>query len=226
MTLPPLPDRSCVRVALGYEHDTSLKAGSRFYIAYAGSAPTGANCVALATAISGFWTSELAGTMNTDWALQEVDVLDITTTSGLSGVWTGEEAGSATGTAMPAQTAFNCEYGIARRYRGGKPRMYLPPAVTAQTESDVQWTAGWVTTVQTAIEAFFTAIAGESVGAMGALSHINLSYYESFTNVTNTSGRTRAAPKYRTTALSDAVTSYIGKQEISSQRRRRISTTY
>jgi len=71
-----------------------------------------------------------------------------------------------------------------------------------------------------------TAVTGLSVGAVGALAHVNVSYYQSFKNVTNSSGRTRAAPTYRTIALLDPITGYVVKAVVGSQRRRRTAKTY
>jgi hypothetical protein len=61
---------------------------------------------------------------------------------------------------------------------------------------------------------------------MGVLAHVNLSYYKGFVNVENSSGRERAAPTYRDSALLDPVTGYVVKQVVGSQRRRRTATTY
>lgn len=226
MTAVPLPDTPCVRVRLDYQNSGSLRAGSRFYLAYSGSAPTGANCTTLAGDIATIWGSDLAGMVNTNFALVEVDVLDIATDSGLSGQWSGSIAGSRTGNQEGAQVATNVEFGIARRYRGGKPRMFLPPPVSEDRLNDATWSSSFVTAVNTNVAEFFTAVEALSVGAMGTLRHVNLSYYQGFHNITNSSGRERAVPTYRDTAKSDTVTGYFTKAEMGSQRRRRTATSY
>lgn len=104
--------------------------------------------------------------------------------------------------------------------------MFLPPPSNSLMLDNAHWTDTFVTDVNTGIAAFFTAIAALSIGAVGALAHVNVSYYQGFTNVTNSSGRTRAAPKYRTAALVESVNGYATKQLIGSQRRRRAATTY
>jgi hypothetical protein len=225
MTAVPLPARPCVRARLIYTQSDGFEGGSRLYFAYTGSAPTGANCATLAADIASAWSSDIAGQVNTEWALTEVDVLDIATDSGLSGQWTGSYAGVASGTALPAQVAMNVEFGIARRYRGGKPRMYLPPGVTADLQTASAWTSAYVTATNTGVGNFFSAIAALSIGAMGTLSHVNLSYYQGFTNITNSSGRERAVPTYRDTALVDTVTGISAKTTLGSQKRRRLATT-
>jgi hypothetical protein len=119
----------------------------------------------------------------------------------------------------------NVEYGIARRYRGGKPRSYFPFGVAGDYATDATWSGSLVTAVNSGVTAFYAAIAALSIGAMGTLAHVNLSYYKGFTNVTNPSGRERAVPTYRSSALLDTVTGYSAKTVMGSQKRRRTSTT-
>jgi len=216
-----------VRCRLDYTQTDDYKGGSRFFLSYSGSAPTAGNCATLASDIATQWASDLAPLMGSDWVLTEVDVLDIATDSGSSGQWTGSESGSRSGMAFAAQVATNIEYDIARRYRGGKPRMFLPPGVADDAADLSHWSTDFISEVNSAIATFFTAINALDIGAMGTLQHVSLSYYESFTNVTNSSGRTRAAPKYRTpAALVDTVNGYATKGQFGSQKRRRAASSY
>lgn len=226
MTAPPLPESPCVRVRLDYTQGDSFLAGSRFYLSYAGAAPTGANCITLATDISEAWATFVAGDVDANFSLTEIDVLDIATDSGLSGQWTGDIPGTNSGTSLPAQCATNIEFGIARRYRGGKPRIFQPPGVAGNQLNAGEWDSAFVTAVNGHQVSFWAQIEALTVGAMGALRHVNLSYYKGFTNITNSSGRERAVPTYRATALLDPITGYSTKSVIGSQRRRRTATTY
>ena len=225
MTVVPLPASPCVRCRLIYETPSAGEAGSRFYLSYSGSAPSGANCTTLAGDIATAWGTHLAPLTPALWTLTEVDVLDIATDTGLSGQSTPGTDGGRTGPGTPQQVATNVEFGIARRYRGGKPRMVLPPGVAADQSNENEWDSTFISAVNTGVDAFFAEINGLSVGSMGTLQHVNLSYYKGFTNHTNTSGRERAVPTYRDTALVDTVTGYATKAVMGSQRRRRISTT-
>jgi len=227
MTVPPLPDVPCVRVNLGYQDALGNEAGVRFFLSYSGSAPTGGDCTTLASDVSSTWNADLKGLHNTAVTLKEVDVLDIASYAGASGQWTGAIVGTLAGTAQPIQCAYNVEYGIARRYRGGKPRGYWPLGDDSTIQDQSHWTNAFNTSVQNDVGAFFADLAALSVGSMGTLAHVNLSYYHGFHNVTNTSGRTRAAPLYRSpNAIHDNVLSYIARTLISSQRRRRKATTF
>jgi hypothetical protein len=227
MTTPPLPETACVRVRLGYTTTSGTEMGSRFYLSYSGSAPTSANCDTLGTDIGTAWASNISPVVYVNIGLAEVDVLDIASNSGNFGTVAVSHAGSMTGGTLTSNAATNVEFDIARRYRGGKPRMFLPPPDDTSLTSQDKFTAGFIAAVNTAVEGFFSDIEALTVGSMGTLAHVNVSYYSGFTNVTNSSGRTRAAPKYRTpTAKVDTITGYACKAVVGSQRRRRTATTY
>jgi hypothetical protein len=221
----PLPDVPCVRVRLIGEDPNANDWGVRFYLSYSGSAPSGANCTTLAGDIATAWGAHLNSLLSANALFNEVDVLDIATDSGFSGQAAPATAGGRSGTSLPAQVAANIEYGIARRYRGGKPRSYFPFGVDADMANVAQWTTDFVDEETTDIEAFFTAVEALSVGSMGTLKHVNLSYYKGYTNVEIPGQRARAIPTYRATALHDDITGYFPKRELSSQRRRRTATT-
>lgn len=225
MTTPPLPASPCVRVALDYTEADGASAGSRFYLSYSGSAPTAANCITLATDIGSAWATNLSPQVQSEYSLTEVDVLDIATLTGHSGVVGMSHAGGDGSPSTPQQVAVNVEFVIGRRYRGGKPRMYLPPPGRDAYAGENKWSTAYTGATNTAMGAFFAAIEALSIGAIGTLQHVNLSYYSGFTNITNSSGRTHAAPKYRAAALVDQVTGYKTNVVMSSQRRRRQATT-
>jgi hypothetical protein len=200
--------------------------GTRFYLSYSGSAPSGANCVTLAGDIEAQWAAHLAAETSVNYSLKEVDVLDIATDSGLSGQWTGTSAGSISDFPVAYQVAFNVEYNVAIRYRGGKPRGYWPFGTVSDLATYATWDSARISSVNTAIAAFFTAIEALSIGSMGTLAHVMLSYYDGYTTRTTGGGQTTFKPKYRTDfAYHYAVTGYSAKAELSSQKRRRTSTT-
>jgi len=226
VTRPPLPEQPCLRVRLDYTQTDGYDAGSRFFLSYSGAAPTAGNCATLAGEIAAAWNTYLAEVVNDTFALTEVDVLDIGTYDGASGQWTGSHAGTAGGTPLPAQAAMNVEFEISRRYRGGKPRMFLPPSNTGFQLDAGHWDSSIITSVNTQIAAFMADVESFDVGSVGTLAHVNVSYYEGFTNITNSSGRERAVPTYRDTAKIDPVNGYAAKGLIGSQRRRRNASTY
>jgi hypothetical protein len=225
MTVVPLPDVPCVRVRPFGNVGSGFEWGNRFYISYSGSAPTAANLNTMATDVKDAWVTNFSPLQFVGYSLDEVDILDIATDAGASGNWVGTAGGSRSGDALPIQVAANVEYDIARRYRGGKPRAYFNFGIVGDDSAVNAWGSTFVGDVNTAVAAFFAAIEALDIGAMGSLQHVNLSYYKGFTNITNSSGRERAVPKYRDTALHDNVTGYATKAKLGSQRRRRSSTS-
>jgi hypothetical protein len=175
--------------------------------------------------VAAAWETYLAAVTPGFFALLEVDVLDIATDSGLSGHWTGSNGGARSGTTIPDNVAVNVEFDIARRYRGGKPRMFLPPGVAGDLNDMAQWGTSFVSDVQSGVDSFFNAVTGLTVGGTVIGNHVNLSYYKGFTNITNSSGRERAVPTYRATAIHDNVEGYAVKAVVGSQRRRRTSSS-
>lgn len=225
MTVPPLPDVPCVRIHCQWSEGGALQAGSRFYLSYSGSAPSGANCATLAADVGTAWSAHLAAIISNNWTLDEVDVIDIASHSGASGQATPSVVGTRSGTGLPNQVANNVEFDISRRYRGGKPRIFLPGACEADLATQATWSSAFIGDSNAACVAFFAALEALSIGSMGTLAHVNLSYYLGFHNVTNTSGRVRSAPLYRATAIHDTVVGYATKATLGSQRRRRTSVS-
>lgn len=225
MTAPPLPPSPVVRVHLDYTQADNLLGGSRFYLGFTGTAPTPGNCQALASAAASSWSTHLAPLIAVTWNLTSVDVIDITTETGASGQWEGNDPGTRGGGTLTSNAATNVEFGIARRYRGGKPRMFLPPGTPTDLQDAGHWNSTFIGAVNAGMQAFFAQLAGTSIGAMGVLSHVNISFYQGFKNLTNSSGREQAHPTYRTTPLIDPVASYIAKAVVGSQRRRRTATS-
>jgi hypothetical protein len=226
MSQPPLPEVPCVRINIDYVDTDGYLAGSRFFMSYTGTSPSPGDCQSLAANVATAWGDHLAPGISSSWSIAEVDVLDIASYSGSSGQSTQTETGQISGTPIPAQSCVNIEFGIARRYRGGKPRMFMPGPTDAYLANSSTFTTAYIDSINTGMSDFMSLIASVPVGNMGSLQHVNISFYQGFKNVTNTSGRTRAAPTYRTVALVDPVESYITKQVLGSQRRRRTSTTY
>lgn len=225
--MPTPPVVQAVRVHLNYKETDGALSGNRFHIAYSGSAPTPGNCATLAGDISSAWNSNLASLVNVDWSLYEVDVLDLASETGASGQDDTIHAGTSSGTVLPANSATNVEFDIARRYRGGKPRIYLPPTVAGNMLDPGHWQPSFISGVNTQVAAFFAAIAALSIGSMGTLNHVNISFYNGvYTTTPPWRGPGyKYPPKYRTTPLVDNISGYSCKAVIGSQRRRRTASS-
>ena len=194
---------------------------TRFYISYTGSVPTAAELVTFAGLLVtgyGFWMLPYTDESTT---LTGATCIDLSSDTGAEGSATADDAGSLAGTVLPADACCVIGYEIARRYRGGHPRGYLRLGVGASMENAQTWSSAFLADVLTAIDGLFSAIAGDGWSGAGTVAHVNVSFYEGFTVVTNpTTHRARNVPTVRGTPLVNTVTSYAPRVDIGSQRRR------
>jgi hypothetical protein len=225
---PPLPDNPTIRVRTIFSSGGSGELGSRFYLNYTGGPASGADLTTLAGDIETAYATHLVGLWAVNFTLTEIDCLDITTEMGNSGTWTGTEAGSRTGSTLPDQCCTNVEFDVAERYRGGKPRIYLPPGVSGDLATVSTYSSDFVDLVNTDMALAFAEITGLSVGSLGTLTHVLLSYYKGY-NTSTPPWRGpgfKYPPKYRSpNAISMDIKGYACKRIIGSQRRRRTAVT-
>lgn len=202
-----------------YGNDTNVI--SRFFLRYGGSAPTSAQLATFASTLNTAWSTNLKPLCQAQAALRRHDIEDLSSSTAAIGSAASLQGGTRTGTQLPGSTALVAAYQIARRYRGGHPRGYWPFGAEADLNSPQDWTAAFLTACTTGLNAYFAAaIAGGWTGA-GTIDHVNVSYYNGFTVVTNPiTGRARNVPKLRTTPVVDTVTNVVARNILGTQRRR------
>jgi hypothetical protein len=193
---------------------------THLFLKYTGGPPSGANCASMATSFVAEGESALAGLISNYVGMSGCEVTDLT--SATSGQGSGGTAWVGTrGTALlsPA-TAALVNFTISRRYRGGKPRVYLPAGISTDVATSGFWTAGFVSALDTAWWTFLTDVLGSGVGCTIA-NQVNVGYYHGFTVVTNPiTGRSRNVPTPLGTPHIDNVTGFSVNRIIGSQRRR------
>lgn len=220
--MPPLPDvPSTLRVAISGSDAGNVDVATRFYIFYSGTAPTVTQLDAFCTSVASTWNTNLAGQSPTTFTLTGVEAIDLTSPTAAVGSAAVSHAGTRTGTALPLQDAAVISYTIARRYRGGHPRGYWRFGITTDLANSRTFNAANALSFQTNTAAFFAGVLADGWTGAGTLGQVNVSYYEGFHLVTPPSGRTRAVPTLRVGGpISDAVTGYVGRTSIGTQRRR------
>lgn len=230
MPPPVVPFAKAVRCHLTWQDSDGLLAGSRFYLAYAGSAPLPADCTTIATGIGTAWGAHGSPVQTNEWTLIEVDVLDIASDIGSSSETTVSHVGTVGTDSVPSQVCMNVEFDIARRYRGGKPRIFVPGPPSAGLADNSHWNSSTIGAYNSALSGFFTAVEAISAGSVGALTHNSISFYDGYDENPPPTGRWRGPghkypPLPRTTAQFDPVEGYSAKAVCGSQRRRRTATT-
>jgi hypothetical protein len=171
----------------------------------------------IVTAFNTFVNARLSTRVSTVLA----QLTDLTSTSAVQ----VQNSTSATGTdgnaANGPGVALVIKQVIARRYRGGHSRVYIPGTTAANITSTGRWDSTYLTNTVSAFTTYVNAvIANTNPAAIGAITHVNVSYFSGFHNVTFPSGRARAVPTARVTPLVDTIIALVGNPEPASQRRR------
>jgi len=217
----PQPVANAVKVQLKWTAAGAPDIHVGFYFSYSGGPPVVNDCllfcgdvISAATPLAGHWTSDVS--------LNSVKVTDLSSAVGAVAEQATNLVGSRTPGGIDNAMCVVAHYAIARRYRGGKPRGYWPFGDSGELASRVAWSASFVASCQTDLTAFFNGLAGKTHGSTNFGNHINVSFYEGFTNsppdpVTN---RVRAIPTPRVPPLKDVITSVTCSTRPGTQRRR------
>ena len=224
--MPALPDApQVIRIHLEYLLGTAHGGGSRFYFEYTGGPPSVANLNTLSSDVSSAWATDLAPITSQYNKLVGVTCTDLTSPTSAEGAWTGNIAGGLTGTYLMVESAGCFNSVIARRYRGGKPRIFLPVGDVENTNSDGDtWTSAFITGADAAWVSFKTALQALTGIGCTLTNHVNVSYYKGFASVQNpVTLRWSNIPTPRTTAVIDQIESTNLAATLSQQRRRRFT---
>lgn len=146
--------------------------------------------------------------MSVDNEVTSFEAIDLSSDTGATASTTDDTFGVRSGDFMPASVALVVSAEIARRYRGGHPRYYLPwgTAGTMATGSTQFWDTSFLADCETKFNAMAEAVTGHLIGS---------TEFHGLCNVSYVSGGAR-----RVTPVVDTISSYIARDRISSQRRR------
>jgi hypothetical protein len=158
--------------------------------------------------------------MSPAYELVQVKVEDLSSATAAVGEAEPTQTGTRTGSAIGIQVAAVLSEEIARRYRGGHPRLYFPFGTVTDLADEQQWTGAFQAALSTSWIAFLTALAGDVWTGGGTVAPINISYYEGFTNHTYPSGRVRPVPTLRSVPVVDPIVAVQTNPLIGTQRRR------
>lgn len=194
----------------------------RINLAYTGTPPTATQLTTLAAVATTAWGANLKSTCSAAVTLTECDILDLNSLSGASGTSVVSIAGTRAGSGLPANCAALVNFHIARRYRGGKPRIYVPYGTINDTLNQQSWTGAFTAALLTGYNAWVAAIVAAPWAGGTLTNQVNVSYYQGFTVVTNPiTGRAKNVAKLRVgVPVQDVVQSVSVNPTYASQRRR------
>jgi hypothetical protein len=220
--MPPLPSPGNV-LQCSFATDTaaSINAGSRFFLSYTGGPPNSTDLNTLAGDIASGWNTNIAPWVHPNDSLVAATVTDLSSDTGAVGSWTGSHAGSLSpGDQLPAQIAACLNHKISRRYRGGRPRIFLRCGTDHYLSGTNEWTDDFITDIDGAWHTFITALVATSGLSITLTDIVNVSYYQGFLAFEEPSGRYRNIPQKRTTPKVDGITLTTCAKKLGTQRRR------
>lgn len=218
--MPVLPNVTRVfRVDIAQAFGSNTAIRNRIFFQYSGALST-TDATTVLTTIRNAWNTNLAGALVSGQSATSFTLTDLSNPSAPQVVNSTASAGTNAGTALPAGVALVTKFKLARRYRGGHPRVYIVGFTTANVATVETWSAALISAWTADWQAFINACVLAPPAAVGTLIHVNVSYFSGFTNVTFPSGRIRPRPTLRVTPIVDAVIGYSVNPKIASQRRR------
>lgn len=220
--MPPLPPvTGVVQVILGFNWGGDVTAQSRMFIKYTGTAPTAAQLNSFCTSVATGWNTNMPSLYSAGISLTSVRAIDLSSATAAIGSAAAASPGTRAGHAQANQVCANWIFQIARRYRGGKPKMFIPGGMSEDLTTGNLWTAAYISAFNTGFVAFQNAVLAAGWTGAGTLSAVNVSYFQGFTVVTNpVTHRARNVPTLRATPLVDAIITQGIEDTPAIQRRR------
>jgi hypothetical protein len=187
---------------------------------YTGAAPTTADLTTLAGDISGTLAVELSPLLSSSYNFDSVSCVDLANPGTAEGINSTVVAGSRTGTPNPLSLCALINFHIGRRYRGSRPKIWLPFGTDTDIASTTSWGTTFVNAVNTDWGNFITNLGGTVFGGATLGSQVAVSYFGPPTIVNTGRGRNRYSSTPRTTPLVEPVLSHSCRSVFGSQRRR------
>jgi hypothetical protein len=155
----------------------------------------------------------------------EVMVTDLSSNEyGARGIAPSQQVGTRPGLPNGAAVAALINFRVARRYRGGKPRVYVPFFVSSDLTPALMWSEGALAEGTAAWGAFMSGVLTCAPPALRVVDQVNVSYYEGFEVVTDLrTGRARNSPQLRPGGPAvDKISGFSINPKLGSQRRRNL----
>ena len=192
--LPPVAN--VFRLDFQYKVGEDTKAQSSVFYHYPGSPPTVAQLQACANAAQTAWSGNFSPLAATTIQLEACVATDLSSPVANQGIWTTSLTGSRVGGELTAETAVVISFKLARRFRGGHPRIYVPLGVSSDLADPQTWQSTFTDSVRNGWNAINAAVLA-AAGGPPADHQVAVSYFQGGTWVTNPSGRPIWRPAHR-----------------------------
>jgi len=222
--MPPLPYvPDVLRADLLWTDASDTNILTRLHYAYTGGPPSPTDCIALATGIYGAAVAQFISALNVDGKLRGVDVVDLADETAATGTYEHLTSGTNLNGFLPAGVAVLMNHHIARRYRGGKPRSYLPLMTPGNMDTPSAWSDSTIAGFNTQWAAFTTAVLALESGDTLLDEFVSVSYYKGYAaGRPRSNGHLYFPPGIRETPIVDTILRSTMNPKPGSQRRRNL----
>lgn len=194
--------------------------GFHVYLSTFGSAATNQQLIDLTNAAASAWANNMLIHQHPTTILTHVRATDLSSDTGGDELLATAGAGVGTGGMLPANACYLVNMTVNRRYRGGKPRAYIPIGLDTDLQDPQTWKPASLTSMNTAwLNWIGAVIASLRVGHPGA-DQVNVSYYKGHKWVPDGNDGYIKKPLLREVPQVDLITSSTGNTRLGSQRRR------
>jgi hypothetical protein len=219
--VPALPIApNVLRVDLHFELSEDKAAKCRFFLLYSGTAPSVSELNTFAASVGSAYNTHLSAFLHAGNIMSGVKVTDLSSSTAAVGEDATPYTGTRSGAYLSADVATLLHFTIARRYRGGHPRMYLPFGVEGDLQDQQTWTTAYATALGTAWTAFQDAVGALTWTGGTLVNLVNVSFYQGFSVHMGTTGRARNVSTPRGTAVVDQLVEFAVQLGLAAVRKR------
>src|ERR1700746_2762063 len=214
--LPPVP--GVFKLTMKWGVGGTLQLSTNLHFQYSGSIADATPATALATALRVPAAANIPASLNSGYTVASMEVTDLSVASGPQGTETSVIAGTRSGPVLPLSTAAVANYAISRRYRGGKPRSFVPFGIDTDLASNQVWGSSALSAFNGSWSGFLNGCIGVVGGGATVTHQVNVSYFSGFTNVPYGSPtKYRRVPTPRSSPLVDVISSSAISAHLGSQ---------
>lgn len=185
-----------------------------------GAPPTQAQLDSAVSAAATAWDANMRALSHTSVTLTSIVGLDLSAATAPISTTNPQHAGTRTGTQLPASSCVIQNFHIARRYRGGKPRVYVPAGSNTDLATPQTWTGAFLTAFASGFGAFGGAIATNLRTWAPNTALCSVSYYAGGVWKPDHNGNYHRVPTPRPVPVVDNVLTQDTRAIVGSQRRR------
>ena len=223
--MPPLPSvPQVLKIVLHYKVGIDVNAATVLHWVYAGLPPTSAQINTFCVAFNALTAAEWPIYLDNQTSYEGINVIDLSSPTAGAGFAGTLVAGARVGAFLGASSCVLVSYPVGRRYRGGKPRTYLPWGTGADLVDRNLWDPVSVGLFHTGWSTILGAVpAAGPIGAAALVSQCVVSYYGPPNRfITGSTGRIRTVSTVRGAALVDLISTFTVSPKVGSQRRRNL----